>query len=103
MKYFIGAIALMFMLSFGGHLAVYVISGCIMFVGMVLICETTPIIKKLFKFTAGIVDLVLFGFGIYALSAMGPTVSIGLSVCGILFTVFYKPLLRKKTVKRSTE
>lgn len=95
-RYVIGGVAALFLIFVSGHLAVYIVSGLLMFAGLVALCETVPLVKFVFRWTNSLVDIGIFAFSVYGLAEMGATVAIGLSVCGLLFTVFYKPLLRRK-------
>lgn len=101
MKYFIGGIIVVFLIMVSGHVATYIISGLLMFAGLVALCETIPLIKFIFRYTGNLVDLCIFGLSVYGLSHMGATVAIGLSVCGLLFTIFYKPRLRRSKTKKA--
>lgn len=94
MKYLLGAFALLFLIMFSGVVTVYVFSGLLMFGGIVALCESMPPVKYFVAKTGHLVDLLMFGFGVYAISSMGVTVAIGLSVAGLLFSVYYKPYLR---------
>lgn len=92
---------LLFIIMFSGVVATYVFSGLLMFAGMVALCESIPLVRWLFSKTGNLLDLLIFGFSVFAIADMGVTVAIGLSVAGLLFSVYYKPLLKKSHRKRS--
>lgn len=92
-RYVLGVVVLLFLIFFSGVIATYVISGVLLFAGLVALSESIPPIKWLFRRTSNIVDLVIFAFSIYAMSSMGVTVAIGLGVAGLLFSLYYKPYL----------
>lgn len=93
MKIVIGIIVILVILSVGGSIATYVLSGVLMFAGLVAMVESIGILKWLFRHTSSLVDILIFGFTVFAMSHMGATVSISLSVAGLLFTIIYKPML----------
>lgn len=93
-KYLLGIGGLLFLIFFSAAMATYVISGLVLFAGLVAMSESIRPIKWLFSRTGNLVDLIIFGFSIYAMSAMGVTVAIGLGVAGLLFSVYYKPYLK---------
>lgn len=102
-KYYVGAAVMVFLIFFSGVIATYVISGLLLFAGLVALCESVKPIKWLLSKTGNALDILIFGFSIYAMSSMGVTVAIGLGVAGLLFSVYYKPyLLAKDKPKRST-
>jgi len=94
-KYVIGVIALICLMSFSAVLAVYVISGMLLFIGLVALCESIRPLKWLLSKSGNVLDIIIFGFSIYAMSSMGVTVAIGLGVAGLLYSVYYKPYLIK--------
>tara|TARA_A100000172_G_C3044260_1_gene111811 strand:+ start:1977 stop:2342 length:366 start_codon:yes stop_codon:yes gene_type:complete len=95
-KYYLGAAVMLFLIFFSGVIATYVISGLLLFAGLVALCESVKPIKWLLSKTGNILDILIFGFSIYAMSSMGVTVAIGLGVAGLLFSVYYKPILLRK-------
>jgi len=100
MKVLLGIALFVMVLMIGGALATYVFSGVLMFAGLVAMVESVPLLKWMFKKTSGFIDVLIFAFSIYGLAHMGATVSIGLSVAGLLFTLVYKPMFLKKGLKR---
>jgi hypothetical protein len=92
-RYFIGVVVLLFLIFFSAAMATYVISGLLLFAGLVALSESIPAVKWLFRKTSNVVDFVIFAFSIYAMSSMGVTVAIGLGVAGLLFSLYYKPYL----------
>lgn len=99
-KYVIGAAVVLFILWFSASLAVYMFSGLIMFAGLVAIVESVRWLQWLFARTGNVIDILIFGVSIYLLWNAGVTVAMGVSICGLLFTVFYKPFLIDREVKR---
>jgi len=93
-KYFVGAVALVMLVSFSASMATYVFSGVLMFVGLVVLTESIGLLKWLFRRTGNLIDMLIFGVSIYAMSSYGVTVTIALSVAGLLFSVYYKPILK---------
>lgn len=100
MKLFIALLALITVIMVGGAIATYVMAGVLMFAGLVALVESIPLLKWIFRYTSSLLDVLIFGFSIYGLAHMGATVSIGMSVCGLLFTLIYKPVFlnKRKTV-----
>lgn len=94
MKYLLGIVAILILLGFSVSMATYVFSGLLMFAGLVAIVETFGSLKWLVSRTSNAIDVLIFAFSVVALSSMGATVAIGLSVAGLLFSVYYKPYLR---------
>lgn len=98
-KYWLGAAVVVFLIFFSGVIATYVISGILLFAGLVALAESVPPIKWVLSRTGNALDIAIFAFSIYAMSSMGVTVAIGLGVAGLLFSVYYKPLLKGKATK----
>lgn len=94
-KIIIGIVVLVFLIFFSGVIATYVISGILLFAGLVALAESVQPIKWLFTKTSNAIDVLIFAFSIYAMSSMGVTVAIGLGVAGLLFSIYYKPYLKQ--------
>lgn len=94
MKYVFGIVAVIVLVSFSVAMATYVFSGLLMFAGLVALVESLPPLRWFFSRTGSLVDILIFVFSVIALGTMGATVAIGLSVAGLLFSVYYKPYLR---------
>lgn len=101
MKYIIGAGALIALISMGSWMGLFVISGLILFAAIVAIVETIPFMRWLVARTANFWDFVLFGLSIYLLFSSGVTVAFATGIAGLLYSVYYKPFLINREVKKA--
>lgn len=102
-KYLIGGAIVIALIMFSGALAVYVFSGLIMFVGMVALIESIGPLRWFVARTGSYIDLMIFGFSIYLAINGSVTVAMGITIAGLLFTVFYKPYLRNRLAEAKTK
>jgi len=96
MKYFIGVIVILFVLLFLSQLAVYMFAGIIMFAGLVAMVESIKPIRWVLARTGGLIDIIIFGGSVMLTWKAGVTVAMGVSIAGLLFTIYYKPYLRNR-------
>lgn len=93
-------LAILFIMYMSSVMFVYIMSGVIMFAGFVALIETIPSLKWFASRTGNLIDIVIFIVGAYALVKSGPTIAIGLGICGVMYTVLYKPRLVEWAVKQ---
>ncbi len=98
-KVIYGIIVLLFLMYFVAQLQVYIFSGLIMFAGIVALTESCKPIRWFVAQTGNIIDIIIFGGSIFLLLDAGPTIAIGVSIAGLLFSYYYKPYLRERLSK----
>lgn len=75
---------------------IYTFFGLMTLAGLIIMIESIPPLKWIVMRTANIVDVFIFIFSIIAMAQFGVTISAGLTVVGLGYTAFYKPLLVKE-------
>lgn len=96
-------LGILFIMYMSSVMFVYIMSGIIMFAGFVALVETIPSLKWFASRTGNLIDILIFAIGAYALVKSGPTIAIGLGICGVMYTILYKPRLEAWAVKQELE
>jgi len=96
-------LVILFIMYMSSIMFVYIMSGIILFAGIVALIETIPLIKWFASRTGNLIDILLFCVGGYTLLSSGPTIAIGVGVCGVLYSVVYKPRLMRSVIKDELE
>ena len=87
--------------SIGATIGTYVFFGTATLVGLIVVVESQPILKKLAVKSNKIVDLMILGGSIYAMGVLGPTVAATITFAGLGYTLVYAPWLRSGIQKES--
>lgn len=96
-------LGILFIMYMSSVMFVYIMSGIIMFAGLVALIETIPVVKWFASRTGNLIDIVIFALSAYTLVSSGPTIAIGVGVCGVMYTVLYKPRLIAWAVRQELE
>ena len=86
--------------SIGATIATYVFFGTATLVGMMVVIESQPRIKRLAIKSNKAIDLVILGASIYAIGTLGVTVAASLTFAGLGYTLVYAPFLRASQVDK---
>ena len=87
--------------SIGATIGTYVFFGTATLVGLIVVVESQPILKKLAVKSNKVVDLMILGGSIYAMGVLGPTVAATITFAGLGYTLVYAPWLRSGIQKES--
>ena len=80
--------------SIGATIGTYIFFGTATLVGLVVVIESTPIMKKIALKSNKVIDLGILGASIFAIATLGPTVAASLTFAGLGYTLVYAPYLR---------
>ncbi len=83
-------------LSIGATIATYIFFGIATLVGFIALCESNKWVRLLVTRSNKAIDVLLFGFTIWATATLGITITASLVFAGIGFTLVYAPWLRQR-------
>jgi len=81
-------------LSFGAVLGMYFVLGMVTLTGLILVVESIPMVKFLFKKFSRVIDILILLGSILAVMYYGVTVAASLTIAGIGYSLWYAPYLR---------
>ena len=85
--------------SIGATIGTYVFFGTATLVGLIVVVESQPILKRLATKSNKAIDLAILTGSIYAIGALGVTVAASLTFAGLGYTLVYAPWLRQEHLK----
>ena len=89
--------------SIGATIGTYVFFGTATLVGVIVVVESQPILKKVARKSNKAIDIAILGASIYAIGALGVTVAASLTFAGLGYTLVYAPYLRASDPNKPQE
>ena len=83
-------------ISIGATIGTFVFFGAITLTGLIAISESNKYVRFLIVRSNKLLDLLIFGFTIYATIALGITMTASLTFAGLGYTLVYAPWLRTR-------
>jgi len=81
--------------SIGATLGTYIFFGTATLVGLMVVIESQPRLKRWAIKSNKMIDVVILGASIYAIGTLGVTVAASLTFAGLGYTLVYAPYLRQ--------
>ena len=82
--------------SIGATIGTYIFFGTATLVGLVVVIESTPLLKRLAFKSNKAIDIAILVASIAAIATLGPTVAASLTFAGLGYTLVYAPYLRSE-------
>jgi len=82
-------------ISIGAALATYILVGSVMLVGVAVVIQNTPTIKRMVIKSTKTLDMIFLISTVYATATLGITVAASLTFAGLGLTLVYFPALRE--------
>lgn len=83
----------------GGYIAASVFFGLITFIGFVFLVESIPFLKFIVYKSNKVLDVLLFLLTVIATIKLGVTITGGLTLAGLGFSMLYAPYMRSQIAK----
>ena len=83
-------------IGIGAMIASQVFIGTVGLLSLVVMSERYPQVKYVIQRTNTMIDLIIFGGSVYAISALGVTLAGGITVMGLGYTCLVAPIYRKQ-------
>lgn len=82
--------------ALGGYIAASIFFGLITLLGFICLVESISILKFLVYKSCSAIDIILFILTVIATAKLGVTITGGLTVAGLGFSMLYAPYMRAK-------
>lgn len=87
----------------GGYIAASIFFGLITFIGFIFLVESIPFLKFIVYKSNKIIDMLLFLLTVVATIKLGVTITGGLTLAGLGFSMLYAPYMREQISKSKAE
>jgi hypothetical protein len=81
-------------LCFGAAMATYIFSGLITLAAFFVLVNTVPPLKWLVYYFGGLIDVLMYGFTLYAMFTTGITAGMAMTVASAGYTLILRPYIR---------
>lgn len=95
-KWAMYAVVVMIAIMIGSWVLAATFFGLCTLAGLIALIESIPFLKWFVKKTTSLIDLLIFGLTIAAVTAYGLNISAALTIAGLGFTLVYAPYVRKE-------